>query len=210
MKSSAILPVLLILFVCSVGCDRNDLPEDPWLDVYGTYTGISEIYMPGNTRVPGDSLRNWQLLERISSDTIHLTRRECTGSLSGSAGCLRALWEGACSNGMGCVFNLNMLNSPGAESAFKSNRTILTIPRGMIYPGSEFTLSVEAGKNITGIEWSRCGGLYIFHLETDPTGSAYLLQFTGRKQPDGSGAAAWYGGGHLYYSEKHYEHHATP
>ena len=214
MKFSAILSVLLILLLCITGCDRNDLPDDPWLDVYGTYAGTGESFVPGEFSPPDDSLRNWTRVEIRYYDTISIIPGDCSDLSGGNEGCIRILWERTGrSGGEVREYHMNLINEGGVVSAFKSNRIIHFIPRGEIYPGSGYKLPAIMDSQETGLEFFGGNGLYMYDLVINARADELccLVLFTGRKISASYGTQGYRGRGYSRQNEsKHYQWNIVP
>ena len=197
MKFSAILNGLLIVIVLAPGCERA--VEDPWAGFYGEYLGISELYKPAPQEMENQSTYSWIRMGEIDSDTISILDLQTTSD--GSA--YRALlqWNGACRLLKDCkisreqVYELSFSQYMGDADAYKSSPSIMDIPRGTVYPKSDFQLK-DLPEQITdhqiiGLETFEGGGLYFYDLRTDNSGSVLLLLFTGIRTDESGPSGAW-------------------
>jgi hypothetical protein len=221
MKLLAIPAALLVLIFCFPGCDRDDLPADPWVEMYGTYIGTSEFYLPGGDPQPDDSLRNWVLLDKLQPDTIRIIAGESTGSVQKTPGCITVEWHGGCSLEGLCPetgpsgamkLQLDLRAYWLTSTKYKSNLSILFIPEGEIYPGSDYALSPHSESRVTGFRIAD-GDLYMFYFAGTGADEApgSILIFSGRKISPAPDIFFHAGSARSFYCEdEHYERNISP
>ena len=147
-------------------------------------------------------------------DTISISPVKCSDLSGGIEGCVRILWEWkGRSGGEGREYHMNLINEGGVVSAYKSNRIIHFIPRGEIYPGSDYALSLSGDSHETGLELFGGNGLYMYDLFVNSTASepCRLVVFTGRKISSSYYTGGYVGRGYSRQNEsKHYQWNIVP